>query len=219
MLYLPYKYPNKYKIDSLMSMDVGAFSVCYLFSLVFYRLLFRGFIPAQFGQSEGLHFIWKFNVRICWRHFVADMENFDLFDQKVINMIQHDSVIMQVYDHLSLEVICDDNANCAVLNLLCHMEMDDSTLCSVVLSQSLGGSSCHILPCLRQCGWSFLSYGVSLACGPFAMELKLLRTCSAAFATWLLLCNLVSSHGLCCVKPRQQLLHHKLLEGVVSWQV
>ena len=117
------------------------------------------------------------------RHFVADMENFDLFDQKVINMIQHDSVIMQVYDHLSLEVICDDNANCAVLNLLCHMEMDDSTLCSVVLSQSLGGSSCHILPCLRQCGWSFLSYGVSLACGPFAMELKLLRTCSAAFAT------------------------------------
>lgn len=76
MLYLPYKYPNKYKIDSLMSMDVGAFSVCYLFWLVFYRLLFRGFIPAQFGQSEGLHFIWKFNVRICWRHFVADMELF-----------------------------------------------------------------------------------------------------------------------------------------------
>ena len=44
-----------------------------------------------------------------------------------------------------------------------------------------------ILPCLRQCGWSFLSYGVSLACGPSVMELKLLRTCSAAFATWLLL--------------------------------
>lgn len=37
----------------------------------------------------------------------------------------------------------------------------------------------------RRCGWSFWSFGVSLVCGPFVMELKLLKTCSAVFATWL----------------------------------
>ena len=54
---------------------------------------------------------------LCCRHGTS----FDLFDPRVMNMIQHDSFIMQLYDHLWIEVICDDNANCAVLNLLCHM--------------------------------------------------------------------------------------------------